>query len=143
MYAQEVDRTLTIGDVTVTLHRVHHTNDGVEVHHSFSTSHPSGDIHSTLGGYSVGRTDGTVVELKRASKEQPEIGESYWYALDTPLAEEGERLDISLGTYVIPGPDVVGTAKIEFEPDFGKSYDAALDMPGATKPLEMQIGADL
>ena len=64
------------------------------------------------------------------------------YDLGTPITEEGERLDISLGSYIIPAPEVTATALIEFDPDFGKSYDAALDLPGATKPLEMPINTE-
>ena len=141
-YAQQVNRTLTIGQVTVELHHVHHSGSSLEVQHSYRTSHPTGDIHSTLGNHSVTRPDGSVITLKTSAREQPDVGETYLYDIGAPIAEEGERLSISLGSYIIPAPEVTATAVIKFDPEFGKSYDAALELPGATKPLEMPINTE-
>ena len=129
-YAQQINRTLTIGQVTVELHHANHTESILEVRHSYSTTHPSGFIDTKLGRRSVTRAGGSPIEFPRAAREQPDVGDALLYDLGTPIAQEGERLDISLGSYIIPAPEVTATALIEFNPDFGKSYDAALDLPG-------------
>ena len=141
-YANHINRTLTIGDVTVELHRAHHSGSTLEVHHSYSTGHPSGKIYPMLSGYSVTRTDGNLIESRGGAKEQPEIGEAYLYDIGIPLAQGGEHLDISAGSYIIPAPEITATALIEFDPDFAKSHDAALSLPGATKPLDMPTNLD-
>ena len=141
-YAQQVNRTLTIGQVTVELHYANHSGSILEVHHSYRTTHPSGEVHSTLGGYSVTRADGSSTEIKTSVRDKPDVGEAYRYDIGAPIAEEGERLNISAGTYIIPAPEITATAVITFDPDFGKSYDAMLDLPGATKPLEMPTNAE-
>ena len=141
-YAQQVNRTLTIGQVTVELHYANHSGSILEVHHSYRTTHPSGFIDTALGHRSVTRAGGSPIEFPRAAREQPDVRVALLYDLGTPITEEGERLDISLGSYIIPAPEVTATALIEFDPDFGKSYDATLDLPGATKPLEMPINTE-
>ena len=141
-YAQQVNRTLTIDQVTVELHSANHSGPTLEVHHSYRTSHPSGDIHSTISGHEITRAGGRPIESHRGAREQPDFGVALSYDLGTPLAEEGERLDISVGSYIIPAPEITATAVIKFDPDFGKSYDATLDLPGATKPLEMPINTE-
>ena len=141
-YAQQVNRTLTIGKVTVELHYANHSGPSLEVHHSYSTTHPSGFIDTALGPHWVNRADGSPIEFPRAARDQPDVGVALLYDLGTPIAEEGERLDISVGSYIIPAPEIPATAMIEFTPDFGKSYDAMLDLPGATKPLEMPINTE-
>ena len=141
-YAQQVNRTLTIDQVTVELHSANHSGSTLEVHHSYRTSHPSGNIHSTISGHEITRADGRPIESHRGAKEPPDFGVALSYDIGTPLAEEGERLDISVGSYIIPAPEITATAVIKFDPDFGKSYDATLDLPGATKPLEMPINTE-
>ena len=141
-YAQQVNRTLTIGKVTVELHYANHSGSSLEVHHSYSTTHPSGFVDTALGRRWVTRADGSPIEFPREAREQPEVGVALLYDLGTPIAEEGERLDISVGSYIIRAPEITTTAVIKFDPDFGKSYDAALDLPGETKRLEMPINTE-
>ena len=138
-YAQQVNRTLTIGQVTVELHYANHSGSILEVHHSYRTTHPSGEVHSTLGGYSVTRADGSSTEIKTSVRDKPDVGEAYRYDIGAPIAEKGELLNISAGTYIIPAPEVTATTVIEFEPDFGKNYNATLDLPVQLSHLRCRL----
>ena len=145
VHTQTINRTLTIGNVTVELEQTKHSAETLEIEYSYRTSLPDEIIHPMLNGYSVTRADGSVIDFSSSAPivENDEIG-IFKFDLDTAIPEAGENIDISLGSYIVPAPsDVIGTTRIDFSPDFSTTYDTARNAPGAATPPEIPLKTEL
>ena len=101
-------------------------------------------IHPTINGHSITRADGSVIDFPSSASQTDDGREISKFELSTPIPGGGETVDVSLGSYITPAStDTTGTALIEFAPNFGKAYEAAFNAPGAVKPLEMPLQAEL
>ncbi len=143
-YTQQIDRTLIIGEVTVELEQTIHSSDTLELRYSYRSTQAGGMIHPTINGHSITRADGSVIDFPSSTSQTDDGGEISKFELSTPIPGGRETLDVSLGSYITPAStDTIGTALIEFAPNFGKAYDTALNAPGAVKPIEMPLQAEL
>ena len=143
-YTQQLNRTLTIGDVTVELEQTTHSSDNLELRYSYYSTQAGVMIHPTINGHSLTRADGSVIDFPTSWAQTDDGDEISKFELSNPIPGGGETLDVSLGSYITPvSTDSTGTALIEFAPNFGTAYDAALNAPGAVKPIDMPLQAEL
>ena len=90
----QIDRSLTIGDFTVHLHRITDTADGLRVDESYQTS-VSELNYLPIGSTDIQYADGSVAEARGAQLPMP-----------------GEQVNMSLGAFLVVDNTLSGSVKI-------------------------------
>lgn len=130
-----IGRSLTIGDVTVELSGVISTYEGVEFHHSHSTSDPD------MAVYPVGQPEIVNADehMARISQTVAEGGDRFttsftWRKKD---ADVPRVVDLRLGSYVVSQPGLSGGGQIPL----GEKYPSrvATDKRNVEVPLTSEI----
>ncbi len=104
---QTFNRSLTIDNVTVVLDAVTHSASRISPKFSYSSTTPGVNPTQLLTGFSVTRADGTII-----------FPGAEGYLLNSRIpGGEGELVDISLGSYLVPA-NVSGSVDI----DLGTAY---------------------
>ncbi len=124
---QTVNRSLTIDNVTVVLEAVTHSASRISPKFSYSSTTPGVNPTQLLTGFSVTRADGTTI-----------FPGAEGYLLNSRIpGGEGELVDISLGSYLVPA-NVSGSVTI----DLGTAYKTAMDNPPNDGPTIAPLDAE-
>lgn len=124
---QTFNRSLTIDDVTVALEAVTHSASRISPKYSYSSTTPGVNPTQLLTGFSVTRADGTII-----------FPGTEGYLLNSRIpGGEGELVDISLGSYLVPA-SVSGSVTI----DLGTAYKTAMDNPPNDGPTIAPLDAE-
>ena len=132
---QTFNQSLTIDGVTVVMDSITHSARDFSVTYSYSSNTPGVKPQQMINGKNLTRADGNML-----FSDSPIIGAEV-FPLDSRIpGGEGELVDVSLGTYLIPA-NVSGKATI----DLGTAYKTAAEDPtdgSITAPLnaEFSIG---
>ncbi len=124
---QIFNRSLTIDNVTVVLDAVTHSASRISPKFSYSSTTPGVNPKQLLTGFSVTRADGTII-----------FPGTEGYLLNSRIpGGEGELVDISLGSYLVPA-NVSGSVTI----DLGTAYKTAMDNPPNDGPTIAPLDAE-
>ena len=132
---QTFNRSLTIDNVTVVLDSITHSARDFSVTYSYSSNTPGVKPQQMINGKNLTRADDNML-----FSDSPIVGEEV-FPLDSRIpGSEGELVDVSLGTYLIPA-NVSGNVTI----DLGTAYKTATEDPtdgSITAPInaEFSIG---
>lgn len=129
---QDFNQSLTIDGVTVVMDSITHSARDFWVAYSYSSSAPGVDPIQMITGISLTRADDTFI-LSNSSK----AGLERFPIESRILSGEGELVDVSLGTYLIPA-NVSGSVDI----DLGTAYKAAMENPPNDGPTIAPLNAE-
>ena len=124
---QTFNRSLTIDNVTVVLDAITHSASRISPKFSYSSTTPGVNPKQLLTGFSVTRADGTTI-----------FPGAEGYLLNSRIpGGEGELVDISLGSYLVPA-NISGSVTI----DLGIAYKTAMDNPPNDGPTIAPLDAE-
>lgn len=124
---QTFNRSLTIDNVTVVLDAITHSASRISPKFSYSSTTPGVNPTQLLTGFSVTRADGTII-----------FPGTEGYLLNSRIpGGEGELVDISLGSYLVPA-NVSGSVTI----DLGTAYKTAMENPPKDGPTIAPLDAE-
>lgn len=124
---QTLNRSITIKNVTVALDTVSHSESRITPKFSYSSTTPGVNPTQLLTGFSVTRTDGTIIYPGTEG-----------YLLNSRIpGGEGEFVDISLGSYLVPA-DLSGKVTI----NLGTAYKTAMANPANDGPTIIPLNTE-
>ena len=141
-YTQQIDRTLTIGDVTVELEEIKRSPDTLAAKYSYQVSDPNLEVDQMINGFDLIRADGSIEDLQRASRTD-DGSEIVNFDLSTRIPELGENVGISLGSYIVAAPEISGSVMIPLSSEYATALSKESETNGPVRiPLraEMSIG---
>ena len=116
---QTFNQSLTIDGVTVVMDSITHSANHFAVEYSYSSGAPGVDPTQMIKGISLTRADGNLYY-----SDSPIVGSEVFPLYSRIPGGEGELVDISLGSYLVPA-NVSGSVTI----DLGTAYKTAMDNP--------------
>ena len=109
---QTIGRSLTIGDVTVTLDEVTHIStssaESVRFRYTYEHVQPDGHVSPTLMGRNITRANGTTHSRSFDDGSYLDTTQIDGIYLNSSIPGSGENLTASLGVYEIPALDDTG-----------------------------------
>lgn len=116
---QTFNQSLTIDNVTVVMDSVTHSSKELSVSYSYSSNTPGVNPQQMINGKNLTRADGNML-----FSDSPIVGAEV-FPLDSRIpGGEGELVDVSLGTYLIPA-NLSGNVTI----NLGAAYKTATEDP--------------
>ena len=130
----DVNRTTTIGDVTVTLESLKVESGMLEVVHSASTN-PK-EIHAyDYGLHSVVFANGDEIELDANKADADGRTQTSYFVIGGRDLGIDDVVTINLGSYLVPREDIFGSTRIDLPQDFYKAFKEGHEV--------MRLDADL
>ena len=117
---QTFNQSLTIDGVTVVMDSITHSANHFAVEYSYSSGAPGVDPTQMIKGISLTRADGNLYYSDSPSP----IGSEVFPLYSRIPGGEGELVDVSLGTYMIPA-NVSGSVSIDLGTAHKKGYRAS------------------
>lgn len=128
---QTFNRSLTIDGITVVMSSITHSAQQFSVEYSYTSDTPEIEPRQMINGVSLTRTDNT-----RTLSNSPKVG-SERFPLDSRIpGGEGELVDVSLGTYLVPA-NISGNITI----NLGTAYQTALTTQSNT-PITVPLNSE-
>lgn len=133
--SQTFNQSLTIDDVTMVMDSITHSGNHFAVEYSYSSGAPGVDPTQMIKGISLTRADGNLYY-----SDSPIVGEEVFPLYSRIPGGEGELVDVSLGTYMIPA-NVSGSVSIDLGMAHKKGYRAS-SRRAARGPITAPLNAE-
>ena len=136
---QTINRSLTIGEVTVTLEQVRHSPDALEAKYSYHTSDPKLDVDPMINGFNVTRADGSINDFQSAVRTD-DGSEIIDFDIDSKIPGGGESVNVSLGSYITHAQNISGSITISLGPEYATAMSKESETNG---PVRVPLNAEL
>ena len=130
----DVNRTITIGDITVTLESLKAESGVLEVVHSASTN-PKKVRAYGYGQHSVVFKNGDEIELDGNMADADGRTQTSYFVIGGRGLGIDDVVTINLGSYLVPREDIFGSTRIDLPQDFYKAFKEGHEV--------MRLDADL
>ena len=133
---QTFNQSLTIDGVTVVMDSIMHSANHFAVEYSYSSGAPGVDPTQMIKGISLTRADGNLYYSDSPSP----IGSEVFPLYSRIPGGEGELVDVSLGTYMIPA-NVSGSVSIDLGTAYKSRYRIA-SRRSLRQPITVPLNAE-